>query len=100
MSVKAMGLVAAAHLSAMLGHCDPALTGKIVKVLHNVGLPGSIPANLSSAAIYQAMFSDKKKAAGRLRFVLLRGIGETFLTSDVLKAAVISTLDTCKAVKV
>jgi len=39
------------------------------------------------------MGSDKKKKAGRLRFVLLRDIGNVFVTDKVERAAVIATLE-------
>jgi 3-dehydroquinate synthase len=88
----AMGLVAAANLSARLEYCDPALQGRIETVLRSQGLPTRIPANFDPASIYQAMFSDKKKAAGKLRFILLRDVGEVFLTGDVVAQAVLATL--------
>ncbi|MCZ7528406.1 MAG: hypothetical protein M5U14_19775 [Acidimicrobiia bacterium] len=42
----AMGLVAAANLSARLEACDPALQGRIEQVLENVGLPTRLPLSL------------------------------------------------------
>jgi 3-dehydroquinate synthetase len=38
------------------------------------------------------MASDKKKKAGRLRFVMLRDIGDVFVTDKVDREAVIETL--------
>jgi 3-dehydroquinate synthase len=88
----AMGLVAAANLSARLGHCDAALQSRIETVLHAQNLPIRIPAEFEPKAIYQAMFSDKKKAAGKLRFILLRDVGDVFVTGDVTETAVLATL--------
>lgn len=93
----AMGLVAAAHLSARLGLCDPALPTQIEGVLQNVGLPTRIPADLSPVSLYQAMGHDKKKAAGRLRFVLLRGVGDVFVAESVAETAVLDTLSALQA---
>ncbi len=92
-----MGLVAAAHLSARLGLCDPALPTQIEGVLQNVGLPTRIPADLSPVSLYQAMGHDKKKAAGRLRFVLLRGVGDVFVAESVAETAVLDTLSALQA---
>ena len=89
----AMGLVAAANLSARLGYCEPALQTRIETVLANVGLPRRIPASLAAESLYQAMGHDKKKAAGTLRFVLLRGVGEAFVLGGVGKTAVMETLE-------
>ena len=38
------------------------------------------------------MSSDKKKKAGRLRFVLPRDIGDVFVTDDVDESTVLETL--------
>jgi len=39
------------------------------------------------------MASDKKKKAGRLRFVLIRDIGDVFVRDDVPPAAVMAALE-------
>ncbi len=88
----AMGLAAAANLSARLGHCAPDLQTMIEAVLTRINLPTRIPAQLAAADLYAAMFTDKKMAAGQLRFVLLRGVGDVFVTADVPETAVLETL--------
>ncbi|MEZ4512079.1 MAG: 3-dehydroquinate synthase [Chloroflexota bacterium] len=93
----AMGLVAAARLSARLEHCDPALQGQIEGWLKRVNLPTRIPADLDAAALVAAMGTDKKKAGGRVRFVLLRGLGEPFTTGEVAETAVIATIQELQA---
>ena len=93
----AMGLVCAAHLSAALGYCDPALPGQVAHWLRQADLPTHIPAGLEAEALWQAMGTDKKRAQGQVRFVLLRGVGEAFLTADVPPTAVLETLRHCTA---
>ncbi len=93
----AMGLVAAAHLSAALGYCDPALQSRVAAALQNASLPTRIPANLPGTALYAGMGSDKKKAAGNLRFVLVREVGDVFVTGDVPEEVVMKTLHACGA---
>lgn len=93
----AMGLVAAAHLSAELGHCSAALETRIAGVLRAVGLPVKIPAQWGAESIYDAMASDKKRSSGRLRFVLPRDIGVVFVTGEVAKDQVLQTLRYCGA---
>lgn len=88
----ALGLAAAAHLSARLGYCDPALPARVEAVLRQVDLPTRIPADLPAEAIYRAMFSDKKKAGGRLRFVLLRDVGQVFVAEDVAEGDVMAVM--------
>jgi 3-dehydroquinate synthase len=89
----AMGLVAAARLSAALGECDPALPEQVEGVLSRLGLPTRIPSSLGPAALYGAMGNDKKKQAGRLRFVLIGDVGNVFLRADVPEAAVMAALE-------
>ena len=91
-----MGLAAAAHMSAALGHCDAELQARVGTALECVGLTARIPADLPPQAIYQAMFSDKKKADGRLFFVLLHDVGDVFMTADVAETAVLNTLSACQ----
>jgi 3-dehydroquinate synthase len=88
----AMGLVGASRLSARLGHCSPSLPNLVEAVLARLGLPTHTPPGMDVEAVYAAMFTDKKKRAGRLRFVLLRDIGDVFISDDVAEAAVLETL--------
>jgi 3-dehydroquinate synthase len=88
----AIGLAAAANLSARLEYCDPALQRRIEQVLTRLQLPTRIPGELPHKALLQAMGSDKKKAAGQLRFVLLRDVADVFVTGDVPETAVYQTL--------
>jgi len=60
--------------------------------LARLGLPTHIPPSLDPAALFAAMSTDKKKLAGRLRFVLLHDIGDVFLRDDVPAAAVVGVL--------
>jgi shikimate kinase / 3-dehydroquinate synthase len=88
----AMGLVAAANLSARLGHCPMALQKRIELALNKMGLPTRIPKHLSPESLLKAMDSDKKRLAGQLRFVLLREVGQAFVTDAVPDLAVLATL--------
>ncbi len=88
----AMGMVAAANLSARLEECDPALQHRIEAILDNVGLPTRIPDNLSIEEIYHYMGSDKKKAAGVLRFVLIHEVGDAFVQPNVAKEDVFAAI--------
>lgn len=93
----AMGLVAAVNLSARLDFCDPILQDRLEAVLRHVGLPVRVPANLPPEDLYQAMGHDKKRAAGKLRFVLLRDVADVFVADDVADTAVMATLHSLQA---
>jgi 3-dehydroquinate synthase len=88
----AMGLVAAANLSARIGHGAVELQNRIESALESTALPTRIPADVNPRRLLKVMASDKKKKAGRLRFVMLRDIGDVFVTDKVDQKAVIETL--------
>jgi 3-dehydroquinate synthetase len=87
-----MGLVAAAELSARLDYASPSLVEKVHDLLSTIGLPTRFPDGLGAKALIEAMGRDKKKAAGMLRFVLLRQVGEAFVSDDVPQTALVETL--------
>jgi shikimate kinase / 3-dehydroquinate synthase len=88
----AMGMVAATHLSVQLGFCATELLKRVESVLAAAGLPTRIPADLEPGHLIQAMSSDKKKKDGKLRFVLIRRIGDVFVTDQVAEEILLSTL--------
>jgi len=78
----ALGMVAAAHLSQSLGLLDEATVGRIRAVIARAALPtGGL--KLDSPSLMGAMASDKKVADGRLRLVLLDGLGKAVIRDDV-----------------
>lgn len=89
----AMGLVAAANLSARLKFCSNNLQKQIEAVLESAALPIRIPGDVNPKHLFKIMTADKKKKAGRLRFVILRDIGEVFVTDSVSETDVMNTLN-------
>jgi 3-dehydroquinate synthase len=87
----AVGLVAAARLSARLGYCPEALAAEVETVVAAVGLPTRCP-HYDPAAIYAAMATDKKRVDSDIRFVLLRAAGEPFLQGGIAKDEVLAVL--------
>ncbi|MBP0444207.1 3-dehydroquinate synthase [Roseomonas sp. SSH11] len=82
----AVGLGLAASLSARLGHCAQEWPGRVMEHLAAVGLParlGDLPRGFSAEALIGRMRKDKKVRDGAMRFVLMRGAGGAFTTSDV-----------------
>ena len=83
----AVGLVLAFALSVDLGLCPAGDAARVRRHLRAVGLPVTV-ADLGIDAggaddLVAAMKHDKKVRDGRLTFILARGIGEAFVTSDV-----------------
>jgi len=73
----AAGMVMAAQLSAS----DAALARRIARLLERAGLPSRPPA-IAANDLLAAMSLDKKVQGKQLRFVLLRSLGDAFVTSD------------------
>ncbi len=88
----AMGMVAATHLSTQLGHCPAGVQERIEVVLESAGLPTRIPPALDPEEMMSAMTSDKKKKDGKLRFVLLKNIGDVFVSDEVAEPELLRTL--------
>jgi shikimate kinase/3-dehydroquinate synthase len=89
-----MGLVAAANLSARLGFCDRSLQERIEYILGSVHLPTRIPSHLKPEVLLQAMQRDKKKRAGQLRLILIRGVGQVFVSDEVSNQNILDTIST------
>ncbi|GAB4509186.1 MAG: 3-dehydroquinate synthase [Anaerolineae bacterium] len=87
----AMGLMAAALLSARLGLADETLPPLVETILLRNGLPVRI-GGYEPEEIYEAMGTDKKRKKSGLRFVLLRGVGQPLIVPDVPKEEVLAVL--------
>lgn len=95
----AMGLVAATHLSARMGLCSPNLQEQVEQVLVNLGLPIRIPAGYTPHTILQAMYSDKKRASNQHRLILIRDIGDVFVSSEANEQDILDTLNSLRLVQ-
>jgi 3-dehydroquinate synthase len=83
----ALGTAAAAKLSADLGLLDEPSRQRVLAALGKAELP-TAGLKLDVDAVVAAMAYDKKVAAGKLRFVLLDGIGKAVVRDDVPAALV------------
>lgn len=83
----AIGTVLAFDLSAALGLCPAEDASRVRRHFTDVGLPTGLdalgPRRWDAATLVGHMGHDKKVRDGRINFVLVRGIGQAFLTDDV-----------------
>ncbi len=83
----AIGMVLAFDLSVRLGLCPPEDRERVRRHLASAGLPvglgGLAGSPVSAGALLAHMGMDKKVRAGKLTFVLVRGIGKAFIAHDV-----------------
>jgi 3-dehydroquinate synthetase len=95
----ALGMVCALRASQRLGLCDGALVEDVLDVLQRVGLPIDLSAfpqlpAFDVDAVWRMMQSDKKKAGGALRFILIKKPGECLISNDVTEGLAKEMLNT------
>jgi 3-dehydroquinate synthase len=91
-----IGLALAFRFSARLGLCsgqDAARVERHLAALHMPVALDQVPGGVGSPeAMLDAMAQDKKVSAGKLTFILARGIGESFIAPDVPQGDVMGFL--------
>jgi 3-dehydroquinate synthase len=85
------GMLMAAEMSQRLGNLDPSVVARLRALLQRAGLPVDAP-RIGAARAFDYMRVDKKVHAGRVRLVLLAGLGRAIVTSDYPEAALRDTL--------
>jgi 3-dehydroquinate synthase len=85
------GLLMAAAMSHEIGLIDVAAVDRVRRLLERAGLPVHIGGVAPDVAL-EHMKIDKKVQGGRMRLVLLRSIGDAFVTADYPEAALQRTL--------
>ncbi len=91
-----IGMVVAARVARMMGLCRPELEERVAALLGRLGLPvtwtGSTPDE-----VLVAMAHDKKRRAGRLRFVLPVRLGHVVIRDDVPREVILQALRQTRA---
>ena len=78
----AIGMVAAARISSRMGILDESDVIRLTNIIKKAGLPTEMP-DLNIKEIISAMKHDKKVQQDKIRFVLLKSIGDAFITDEV-----------------
>ncbi|MEP2891059.1 3-dehydroquinate synthase [Tateyamaria sp.] len=93
----AIGCGLAFEVSSRLGLCSQEDPSRVRAHLKTMGMktdlsdiPGELP---GAGALLELMGQDKKVVAGTLNFVMARGIGDAFVTSDVSGDVVLDVLN-------
>lgn len=89
------GMALAARLSQRLGLIGQEEVRRVDAILKAAGLPARAP-DLGLARYLELMGHDKKVEGGRIRFVLLKRIGEAFVSADVPRAALADVLGSAR----
>jgi 3-dehydroquinate synthase len=86
-----MGMVLAADLSQRTGALAAADAKRLSALLARAGLPVEVP-QIGADQAFDFMRIDKKVKSGRVRLILLRGIGSAHVTGDYPDGALQATL--------
>lgn len=76
----ALGMIAAALISHKLGLIDKALLELHYSILRKASFSVTLPSNVSTEDILQAISLDKKRKGQGMVFVLLKDVGQPFVT--------------------
>lgn len=91
------GMMMAADLSARMGALTAEQVSKLRRLLQASHLPVEGPHDMDCDDYISRMAVDKKVLDGTLRLVLLKQIGEAYVTSDVPSPMLVETLIACGA---
>lgn len=94
----AAGMVQAAYASKALGHLTAQDVTCVIELLQRAGLPVIAPA-LGLARYKELMAQDKKVDAGKIKFILLRQLGEAYigeLPESAIDAALMAACEPAK----
>jgi 3-dehydroquinate synthase len=78
----AIGMVVASRLSEARALCPSGTTDRLAALLTRLGLPVSIPAEVSTDGLCTALNLDKKAVARGLRLILLEAIGQAVIDEN------------------
>jgi len=88
------GMVMAADASRRMGWLSEADVARTRALIRAAGLPDVAP-DLGAETYLEFMGHDKKVESGKMRFVLLKSLGEAVVTGDVPEPTLRATLATC-----
>lgn len=88
----ATGMVMAADLSCRLGWISAEDAARARELIARAGLPVCPPPEISAEQFMSLMSVDKKVQSGKVRFILLRRLGDAVIESDIDPALLQQTL--------
>ncbi|HKJ50787.1 MAG TPA: 3-dehydroquinate synthase [Gammaproteobacteria bacterium] len=88
----AAGMMLAIDMSIREGLIDEAVRKRAAALLERASLPVAPPGEISGAQFLDAMAIDKKTLDGNIKLVLLRALGEAFVSGDYDRDKLLQTL--------
>lgn len=93
-----LGIRAALYLSEKHAGLSPADSNALLTLLAAFRLPLVLPEQITTSQILEKMGRDKKFDQGAIRFVLLRGIGEAFVSDAVTHGDIVEAVESLRSV--
>lgn len=87
-----VGMLMAANLSARLNHISQNDLERVAALIKRAGLPSTPPREISPQKFLTYMSVDKKVERGKIRLVLLRALGDAYLSDDYPSSCLKETL--------
>lgn len=88
----AVGMLEAAALSHLLGDLTDSDVARLEKLIARANLPTISPDVMQPADYLPYMWRDKKVLGGQLRLILLRKLGEAYVTAQASESQVLSAI--------
>ena len=91
----AAGCMMAAVLSEKLGDLTPTDVARLEKLLARANLPTVSPDGMTAQDYLPLMMRDKKVLNGKLRFVLLKALGQAYVATEIDQDLVVDAIHCC-----
>ena len=88
-----LGVRAALYLSEKRADLFPGDTARLLRLHRHWGLPLVLELDLDTDTVMAALARDKKFSAGEIRFVLLRSLGEAFVSDEVTRKDLVEAIE-------
>lgn len=92
----ATGMVMAADLSARLGYMTWSEAARAKALIERAGLPVVPPERMRAQDFLELMSFDKKVQGGKIRFILMQGLGKSVIESKIEASLLEQTLEAGK----
>lgn len=93
----ALGMIGALYMSYQLGYIKDEILREVKALICYFNLPSILP-DLDIDEVYKALFHDKKAKEGKIKFILSKGIGSVYTTSDIQDELIMNALKYLKGV--
>jgi 3-dehydroquinate synthase len=92
-----LGMIAIGNIAARLELWSDDCRDRQFRLIRKVGLPTQLPASFETEAVLEMLTADKKVQAGRVRFIMPKGIGTVEITDEVPPNEILGALSDLQA---